>query len=37
MVTETDVMSYDLSGDGMLTLVSSSAQNSSGTLLATVQ
>ena len=37
MVTETDVTSYDLSGAGILTLVSSSAQNSSGTLLATVQ
>jgi hypothetical protein len=36
-VTETDVTSYDLSGAGVLTLVSSSAQNSAGTLLATVQ
>jgi hypothetical protein len=37
MVTETDVTSYDLSGAGILTLVSASAQNAAGTLMATAQ
>jgi hypothetical protein len=36
-VTETDVTSYDLSGAGVLTLVSASAQNAGGMLLATAQ
>jgi hypothetical protein len=36
-VTETDVTSYTLTGGGILTITSASAQNATITLLATVQ
>jgi hypothetical protein len=36
-VTETDVTSYTLTGSGVLTITSASAQNATITLLATVQ